>query len=46
MQFIAHPSFDGGTVPMPIAETFRARRFGALRDRLGQGWPVNRLKPA
>ena len=37
---------EGGTVHMPIAETFWARRFGALQDRFGKGWLVNCLKPA
>ena len=36
---------EGGTVHMPIAETFWAHRFGALQDRYGKGWMVNCLKP-
>lgn len=36
---------EGGTVQMPIAETFWAHRFGALQDRYGKGWLVNCLKP-
>ena len=37
---------DGGTVTMPIQETFRARRFGMLVDRFGTPWMVNCEKPA
>lgn len=37
---------EGGTVQMPIAETFWAHRFGGLQDRYGKGWIVNCLKPA
>ena len=36
---------DGGTVTMPIQETFRARRFGMLVDRFGTPWMVNCEKP-
>ncbi len=32
---------EGGTVTMPIAETFWARRFGMLIDRFGTPWMVN-----
>lgn len=32
---------EGGTVQMPIAETFWAHRFGGLQDRYGKGWIVN-----
>lgn len=35
---------EGGTVHMPIAETFWAHRFGGLQDRYGKGWMVNCLK--
>lgn len=35
---------DGGSVQMPIAETFWAHRFGMLTDRFGKGWMVNCLK--
>jgi PhnB protein len=31
----------GGTVQMPIAETFWAIRFGMLTDRFGTPWMVN-----
>jgi PhnB protein len=36
---------DGGTVGMPIAETFWAERFGLLVDRFGIPWMVNCEKP-
>jgi PhnB protein len=36
----------GGTVTMPIQETFWARRFGMLADRFGTPWMVNCEKPA
>jgi PhnB protein len=32
---------EGGTVRMPIQETFWARRFGMLVDRFGIPWMVN-----
>ena len=32
---------EGGTVTMPLEETFWARRFGMLTDRYGIGWLVN-----
>lgn len=32
---------DGGTVTMPMGETFFARRFGAAVDRFGTHWMVN-----
>jgi PhnB protein len=35
----------GGTVTMPIQETFWARRFGMLVDRFGTPWMVNCEKP-
>lgn len=35
----------GGTVQMPITETFWAQRFGCLQDKFGKGWMVNCLKP-
>lgn len=31
---------DGGTVSMPIGETFFAHRFGMLTDRFGVPWMV------
>jgi uncharacterized glyoxalase superfamily protein PhnB len=33
---------DGGTVRMPLQETFWAKRFGMLIDRFGTPWMVNR----
>lgn len=32
---------DGGTVQMPLAETYWAKRFGMLTDRYGIPWMVN-----
>lgn len=32
---------EGGTVHMPIAETFWAARFGMLVDRFGTPWIIN-----
>lgn len=37
---------EGGTVTMPIEETFWAYRFGALKDKYGKSWMVNCSKPA
>lgn len=34
----------GGTVMMPIAETFWARRFGMMIDRFGTPWMINTEK--
>ncbi len=31
---------NGGTIFMPIAETFFAYRFGMLRDRFGTSWMI------
>ena len=36
---------EGGTVTMPIAETFWAHRFGMLTDKFGTPWMVNCEKP-
>ncbi len=36
---------DGGTISMPIAETFFAHRFGELRDQFGTNWMIMALKP-
>jgi PhnB protein len=38
---IFHALAQGGTVKMPISETFWARRFGMLIDRFGTPWMVN-----
>jgi PhnB protein len=37
---------DGGTVGMPIQETFWALRFGMVTDRFGTPWMINCEKPA
>ena len=36
---------EGGTVTMPIQETFWAYRFGMCTDRFGTPWMVNCAKP-
>ncbi len=36
---------EGGTVKMPIQETFWAKRFGMVTDRFGTPWMVNCSKP-
>jgi PhnB protein len=36
---------DGGTIFMPMEETFFAIRFGQLRDRFGISWMILALKP-
>ena len=37
---------EGGTVTMPLAETFWAVKFGMFRDRFGTPWMVNCEKAA
>lgn len=37
---------EGGSVQMPLQETFWAQRFGMLTDRYGKGWMINCMKPA
>lgn len=37
---------EGGTVTMPVQETFWAHRFGMCTDRFGTPWMVNCAKPA
>jgi PhnB protein len=32
---------EGGTVGMPLSETFWARKFGMLKDRFGTPWMIN-----
>ncbi len=32
---------EGGSVTMPIGQTFWARRFGMAKDRFGVAWMVN-----
>lgn len=39
-----HP-YPGGTVIMPMSETFWAHRFGMVTDRFGIPWALNCLKP-
>jgi len=36
---------DGGTVFMPMQETFFATRFGQLRDRFGINWMIIHERP-
>ena len=36
---------EGGTVQMPIQQTFWAARFGMLTDRFGTPWMVNCEQP-
>jgi PhnB protein len=43
---IFHALAAGGTVHMPIGETFWAIRFGMLVDRFGTPWMVNCEKAA
>jgi len=37
---------EGGSVTMPIQQTFWALRFGMLVDRFGTPWMINCEKPA
>lgn len=37
---------EGGTVGMPLQETFWAHRFGVLTDRFGIPWAINSEKSA
>ncbi len=37
---------EGGTIRMPLQETFWASRFGMLLDRFGVSWMVNCERPA
>lgn len=43
---VFHALAEGGTVRMPIAETFFAHRFGMLVDRFGIPWMINCEKTA
>lgn len=43
---VFHALVEGGTVRMPIAETFFAHRFGMLVDRFGIPWMINCEKAA
>jgi PhnB protein len=42
---VFHGLAEGGSVTMPIQETFWARRFGMLTDRFGTPWMINCEKP-
>lgn len=37
---------EGGTVKMPLGETFWAQRFGMFIDKFGIPWMINAEKPA
>ena len=37
---------EGGTVRLPLQETFWAHRFGLVTDRFGIPWGINCEKPA
>jgi PhnB protein len=37
---------EGGTVTMPIQETFWAKRYGSFVDRFGTPWMINVAAPA
>lgn len=43
---VFHALEEGGTVGMPIQETFWARRFGMVVDRFGTPWMINCERPA
>ena len=36
---------EGGTVMMPVGETFWAQKFAMLKDRFGTPWMINCEKP-
>jgi PhnB protein len=36
---------DGGSVTVPLQQTFWAKRFGALVDRFGTPWGINCGEP-
>ncbi len=38
---VFHALAEGGTVIMPIQETFWAKRFATLTDRFGTPWMIN-----
>ena len=42
---IFHALAEGGTITIPLEETFWALRFGAIKDKFDKGWMVNCLKP-
>ena len=37
---------EGGTIALPLGETFFATKFGMLTDRFGTPWMINCVKPA
>jgi PhnB protein len=37
---------EGGSVTMPLGQTFWSPRFGMLKDRFGIGWMINVLPAA
>ena len=37
---------EGGTVTMPVAETFWSPRFGMVKDRFGTSWMVGAEQPS
>ena len=42
---VFHALSAGGSITMPIAETFWAVRFGMLTDKFGTPWMINCEKP-
>jgi PhnB protein len=42
---VFHELAEGGSVTMPIQETFWAERFGSVTDRFGIPWMINCEKP-
>ena len=42
---IFHALAEGGTVQMPIEETFWAAKFGMLKDQFGIPWMINCERP-
>lgn len=42
---VFHALAEGGTVGMPFAETFWAKRFGTVLDRFGIPWMLNCPNP-
>jgi PhnB protein len=43
---VFHALAEGGSIRMPIQETFWAQRFGMLVDRFGTPWMINCQKAA
>jgi PhnB protein len=42
---VFHALSAGGSITMPIAETFWAVRFGMLTDKFGTPWMINCENP-